>query len=199
MAIGIAVFSLGCPAPLPIPPPPPPRVEPAPPPPELPPCDRIVRVEVRKAARLLTAHCEGGRVVHMIAALGREKTGHKVGVGDERTPEGGYRVVGPREPSKYHGFVPIDYPSQADADAALADGRITPADHARISRAHAEGRMPPNDTPLGGDIGIHGEGRRWAGDSRHLDWTFGCVAVTDMDLDFLASRLEIGVPVEIFP
>jgi hypothetical protein len=180
------------------PPAPPPVLEaPAPAPP--PPCERITHVEIHKAERELVAHCEGGASLRMPAAIGREPRGHKVASGDLRTPEGLYRIAGPLEPNRFHGFIPIDYPSQADADSALADGRITPRDHARIADAHARGVQPPVDTPLGGDIGIHGEGERWAGDSLHLDWTYGCVAVTDADLDTLNSLLEIGVPVEILP
>ena len=57
----------------------------------------------------------------------------------------------------------------------------------------------PRDTPLGGDIGIHGEGARWAGDSERFDWTNGCIAVSDADVDFLKSRIRLGVPVELHP
>lgn len=168
---------------------------PAPPPP----CERIVRIEIRKSARELVAHCEGGATLRMTAAMGREPRGHKVASGDLRTPEGLYRIIAPLERNRFHGFIPIDYPSMADAEAALADGRITARDHARIADAHARGMQPPTDTPLGGDIGIHGEGARWAGDSLHLDWTYGCVAVTDADLDRIAEMTEVGVEVEILP
>ena len=135
----------------------------------------------------------------MRAAMGRVPRGHKLTQGDERTPEGRYRVIGPRERSRFYGFVPIDYPSLADADAARAEGRITPQDYSRIVRAHGLGLLPPSDTPLGGEIGIHGEGQRWAGETEKLDWTYGCVAVSDPDLDFLTSRLAVGVTVDIHP
>jgi murein L,D-transpeptidase YafK len=167
-------------------------------PPE-PPCERITRIEVYKTLRELVAWCEGGEVERMTAALGREPRGHKLAQGDLRTPVGSYRISGRLQRNRFHGFVPIDYPSLKDADAALAEGRISPRDHARIADAHARGVQPPGDTPLGGDIGIHGEGRRWAGDSQRLDWTYGCVAVTDAALDFLAPRLAVGVEVEILP
>lgn len=170
--------------------------EPAPPPP---PCEKIFRIEIRKRARELVAYCEGGDSRRTTAAMGREPKGHKVAQGDLRTPEGRYRIVGPLERNRFHGFIPIDYPSRADADAALADGRITRADHARIDDAHDRGVQPPADTPLGGDIGLHGEGTRWAGDSQHLDWTYGCVAVPDAELDFLAERIEVGTEVMILP
>ncbi len=157
------------------------------------------RLEVDKSERTLWAYCEGGGVVRLAAAFGREPSGHKRTSGDLRTPEGRYRISGPAETSRFHAFVPIDYPSVEDANAALADGRIDAADHARIVEAHAKGESPPSNTPLGGEIGLHGEGERWAGDSKHLDWTLGCVALTDSDLDFLIERIEPGVAVEIHP
>ncbi|UCE87850.1 MAG: L,D-transpeptidase family protein [Deltaproteobacteria bacterium] len=180
-------------------PPPPsvPEVAPAPAPP--PACRAIARIEVRKKERVLEAHCERGAIVTMTAALGREPLGPKVTAGDLRTPEGGYRVSGPAEPGRFHLFIPIDYPSVEDARRALAAGRISQRDYARIARAHEQGLRPPGDTPLGGDLGFHGEGSRWKGDSVDLDWTYGCIAVTDRDIDFLAERLEVGTPVRILP
>jgi murein L,D-transpeptidase YafK len=157
-----------------------------------------MRIEIHKAERRLRALCERGAVVEMTAAMGRDR-GPKREAGDLRTPEGSYRISGGPEASRFHAFVPIDYPSVADADRALAEGRIDPQQHARIVDAHARGDAPPPDTPLGGQIGIHGEGRRWAGDSADLDWTYGCVAVTDAELDFLIAHVEPGVPVEILP
>ncbi|MGH0029260.1 MAG: L,D-transpeptidase family protein [Myxococcota bacterium] len=208
-ALGTAVWMLALaacapalpPPPAPAPPPaePPPQPAPPAPPPGRESCQRVVRIEVYKAERRLVARCEGGAVVEMVAAMGRDPDGHKRAVGDLRTPEGLYRVSGPPLPSRFHAFLPIDYPSVADADRALADGRISPGDHARIVDAHRRGVEPPDDTPLGGGIGLHGEGERWAGDSRDLDWTLGCIAVPDDDLDFLLARTGTGTPFEILP
>jgi hypothetical protein len=114
-------------------------------------------------------------------------------------PEGVYHVAGPARPSRFHRFVPIDYPSPADADLALREGRLSRADHARVLAAHARGALPPQDTPLGGLLGFHGEGERWRGDSADLDWTYGCLALRDADLDFLAARVRRGTPVRILP
>ena len=72
-------------------PPPPPALPPAPPP-ELrapAPCERIVAIVVSKRERLLRASCEGGAVVELQVALGRESIGPKRHVGDSRTPRGG--------------------------------------------------------------------------------------------------------------
>jgi len=187
-------------APPPTPPEPPPSpAPPAPQPPPPPPCEHIERIEVSKSQRLLRAWCTRGALVEMTAALGRDPVGHKLEAGDFRTPEGHYRISDEPQPSRFHAFIPIDYPSVADADLALADGRIGVRDHRRIVRAHQRGEPPPGDTPLGGEIGLHGEGTRWAGDSEHLDWTLGCIAVTDQDLDFLMAHTRPGVPIDILP
>ena len=135
----------------------------------------------------------------MTAAMGREPRGDKQRMGDLRTPEGRYRIIGRTESSRFHAFLPIDYPSVEDADRALREGRIGSRDHSRILEAHARGEKPPGDTPLGGEIGFHGEGERWAGDSADLDWTLGCIAVSDRDLDYLIERIEPGTPVDILP
>lgn len=152
---------------------------------------------VHKGERRLWAQCEGGAVVALAIALGRDPVGHKQRSGDHRTPEGHYRIAGPAVRSRFHRFVPIDYPSPADADAALAERRISRADHARILAAHRRGVPPPSDTPLGGEIGLHGEGARWRGESSGLDWTYGCIALADADLDFLIARAHTGAPISI--
>ena len=152
-----------------------------------------------KHERRLLAHCERGATVELPVALGREPVGPKLRAGDRRTPEGRYRISGPARAGRYHRFLPIDYPGVADAEAARNEGRLSSADHGRIVEAHAQGRMPPQNTALGGDLGLHGEGDRWRGDSRDLDWTYGCVALADEDLDFVIERVRIGTPVVILP
>jgi len=162
-------------------------------------CDRALKIDVWKAERALVVSCASGAQLRWTAALGREPHGTKFASGDLRTPEGHYRIAGDLEPSRFHGFIPIDYPSLEDADRALADGRLSAADHDRIAAAHERGELPPADTPLGGNIGIHGEGARWSGDSEYLDWTYGCIAIGDAELEFLAEHISTGVPVEIHP
>jgi murein L,D-transpeptidase YafK len=135
----------------------------------------------------------------MTAAIGREPRGHKLGAGDDRTPEGRYRVSGRPRPSRFHLFIPIDYPSADDAHLALEEGRISPREHARILYAATFGLVPPGDTALGGGLGLHGEGARWQGESARLDWTNGCIALTDSEIEFLARRIEVGTEVVIEP
>lgn len=136
----------------------------------------------------------------MVVALGRNRADDKQRMGDLRTPEGIYRVSEPpRDSDRFHRFVPLDYPSSDDARRGYAEGRLSRADLNRILRAHDAGLPPPQDTPLGGDIGLHGEGDRWQGASARLDWTFGCIAVSDAEIEFLADRLQPGVEVVIHP
>ena len=160
-------------------------------------CKRVVSLEVHKGARELRASCRGGGELVFPIALSRGR-GPKRVRGDERMPEGSYRVAGPARRSRFHLFIPIDYPSRKDADHALADGRIDRSAHTAIVRAHQAGRMPPQDTPLGGHLGIHGEGPRWRGELA-LNWTEGCVAVSDRDIERLARIVGRGTPIRIEP
>jgi hypothetical protein len=162
-------------------------------------CIRIVGIEVQKSRRRLVATCESGQRYDFPAAIGRRPLGTKSKMGDLRTPEGMYRIAEPPRPSQFHTFVLLDYPSRADADRAQETGRISDLTRARIAAAHARSELPPQDTELGGLIGIHGEGENHRGESAWRDWTFGCVAVSDPHIEFIAARLSVGVPVRIVP
>jgi murein L,D-transpeptidase YafK len=181
---------------------------PAPPPPEPPPapaetpaasaeCPRAERIDVSKSQRSLTVRCEGGSALQFRIALARER-GPKRAQGDQRMPEGEYRIAGPARKSRFHLFIPFDYPSPADADLALKDGRISAETHAAVAKAHKAGRLPPQDTPLGGVLGIHGEGARWRGDHL-LNWTEGCIGMSDRSIAVLAKLVRPGMPLSIEP
>ncbi len=135
----------------------------------------------------------------MRVSIGRGEVGPKRKRGDRRTPEGDYAIAGPARESRFHLFIPIDYPSIRDAGLALAEGRLDAASYDRIADAHDRGTLPPQDTPLGGHLGLHGEGESWRGQSVRHDWTFGCIAVTDDEIEVLATLLEPGVTVSIHP
>jgi murein L,D-transpeptidase YafK len=154
---------------------------------------------VRKSERRLVARCNPGPALEMKVALGRQPLGPKLRKGDQRTPEGNYVVSGPAARNRFHRFIPIDYPSRRDADVGLERGTISAAEHARILARRSHDHPPPQDTALGGELGLHGEGPRWQGESAGLDWTFGCVAVRDHEIDFLAERVKVGTPVWIVP
>lgn len=162
-------------------------------------CSRILEIEVRKSARSLTARCVDGETVELRAAVGREPRGAKELRGDMRTPEGVYRVAGPARDSRFHLFLPIDYPGAHDAERGFTQGVISDRERDAIVAAGSASRLPPQTTRLGGHLGIHGEGPRWQGDTEGVNWTYGCVGLADRDIDFLATRVSTGTPVTILP
>ncbi len=150
------------------------------------------RILVEKSARRLTFLREGCAPLVFPIALGRESVGPKRAEGDLKTPEGRYAVCTRNAQSRYHLALGLSYPSAADAAPALAEGRIDASAYEAIVRAGQEGRRPPWNTPLGGFIMIHGGGA-------HGDWTAGCIALEDADMDRLWPHCPIGTPVEIVP
>jgi murein L,D-transpeptidase YafK len=140
---------------------------------------RADRVLVRKKARTLELY-QGTRLLRTYSiALGREPLGHKQQEGDGRTPEGPY-VLDCRNPrSAYHRALHISYPSAADTAAALSRG-VSP----------------------GGLIMLHGvrNGLGFIGRLHRLfDWTDGCIAVTDEEIDEIWRSVPDGTPIEIEP
>jgi len=120
----------------------------------------------------------GGKVIRTYkVALGRGGLAPKQKEGDARTPEGHYIIDSRNSSSAYHKALHVSYPS--------ADDRI---------RAAELGVSP------GGAIMIHGlpNGIGWVGSAhRHYDWTLGCIAVTDTEIDEIWKLVPIGTPVEI--
>jgi murein L,D-transpeptidase YafK len=103
--------------------------------------------------------------------------------GDKVTPVGRYRIVS-KGPSRYHVFLGLDYPNAAD--------------RARFARAKAEGLLPAN-ARIGGDVGIHGAPPQleWKAVHKTVDWTLGCIAVDDDEIETIARATAIGTPVDI--
>ena len=141
-------------------------------------------------------------------ALSQQPLGAKWAEGDLKTPEGEYRVLGqslgPFDDEGWRRFlgaawIRLDYPNGFDARLAFAEGRITQAVRDKIVAARPRGAMPPQDTPLGGGIGIHG----WAGDGwdpagdRALTW--GCLSLNKDDLLACYKEVKKGTPVVIVP
>lgn len=121
----------------------------------------------------------GGRLVRSYPAdIGKGAAAQKYRQGDKATPEGRYRIVAKKGPgqTKYHRALLLDYPNAEDLK--------------RFERARAEGRIPPNARP-GGLIEIHGDG------GRGVDWTLGCPALSNADMDHLWRHVQVGTPVTI--
>ena len=117
--------------------------------------------------------------------------------GDETTPLGVFHVAWIDRKNRYDTFFGLDYPSEEIARRAYAEGTISRAEFEAIIEAIKHHRIPPQTTPLGGRLGIHGIGR---GDLRiHEDfnWTNGCVALTNPQIRRLSRWVHLGTRVVI--
>lgn len=147
-----------------------------------------VRIVVEKSARQLTLFVGDRPLVRYHVGLGFSTSGNKQREGDGKTPEGELRIVTRNDKSRFHRFLGLSYPRPNDAWA----GSVTTDEKHAIDDAFAGGAKPPWDTPLGGAVGIHGNG----GDK---DWTSGCVAVDDAAIDVLWDAAPMGTKVRILP
>ncbi len=150
------------------------------------------RVVILKSARKLHLFDGSDLVRTYDIGLGFKPVGQKVCEGDGRTPLGHFRICTKNPDSAYSRFMGIDYPDPPAAVRALRSGLISPGEHSGILSAHREKRCPIWTSALGGGIGIHGDGSR-------SDWTAGCVALDDRDVEELFNVLRLGDPVEILP
>lgn len=138
-------------------------------------------VRVEKAARTMTLY-SGGRAMHTITGLqlGDAPTGPKHFQGDERTPEGRYTIDYGNPNSSYHLSLHISYPAARDAEYA---------------RLH--GRSP------GGAFFIHGQPNDWSGSATGArvpgDWTDGCIAVSNAEIEILWDSVLDGATIDILP
>ncbi|SHN51529.1 L,D-transpeptidase family protein [Desulfovibrio litoralis] len=138
--------------------------------------DRLV---VEKKKRLLTAYSKGKVVRIYSIALGANPVGHKQFQGDMKTPEGIYTIDGKNPNSAFYKNLGVSYPNDKDRKFA-----------------RNKGKSP------GGDIKIHGLAPEFAylgSLHREYDWTYGCIAVTNDEIDELYARTPIGIPIEILP
>jgi murein L,D-transpeptidase YafK len=139
----------------------------------------IDRIVVNKSTRTLSVFRHGSEIKTYRVALGRQPVGPKEQEGDMRTPEGLYTIDYRNRQSDYHLALHISYPGPED-----------------ISRAAARGVSP------GCDIMIHGlpNGQGWLGTlHRQKDWTAGCIALTDEEIEELWRITPDGTPIEIRP
>jgi murein L,D-transpeptidase YafK len=130
-------------------------------------------------------------------AIGRGGAGLKNHRGDNITPFGNYRIGWVGERSSFRKFFGLTYPSIEDAEIALQKGIIDRFTYNRIITAHQFHQIPPQDTPLGGQIGIHGLGHADARIHKSFDWTHGCIALTNTQIDHLSQLIDTGTVVKI--
>jgi murein L,D-transpeptidase YafK len=150
------------------------------------------RILVKKAERRLFLYSAGKLVRTYRIGLGLSPVGDKVRQGDRRTPEGDFYIFTRNDKSAFYLSLGISYPNAAHAKRGLRDGLINKGQYDTIIQALNAGKTPPQNTKLGGDIYIHGNGAR-------SDWTWGCVALEDEDIRELFNAVAVGTPVTIKP
>jgi murein L,D-transpeptidase YafK len=164
------------------------------------PAQSLYEIEIKKSERLLILRAGGEvkRIFHI--ALGRGGPGAKQHLGDNKTPEGTYRIVGFNDRSRFDMFLRLNYPNVKDAFYGFKKAVITRDELERIVRALRHNEVPPQNTALGGAIGIHGIGEETPEKIQihdNLDWTEGCIALRNADLHDLRSFVDIGTRVVI--
>lgn len=117
--------------------------------------------------------------------------------GDATTPLGTFRVAWVDYHSRFHIFFGLNYPNASIAEKAYGDGLIDNTEYEAISRAARNNNKPPQWTALGGDIGIHGLGSGNRDIQRQINWTDGCIAITNAQADKLSSWIKLGTRVVI--
>lgn|SRR5579871_1820023 len=140
---------------------------------------KIDRIVVEKSQRTLKLMAGDKVVKSYKVALGGNPEGPKDRQGDHKTPEGVYSVDAKKPNSAFHKALHLSYPNAADRERAKKLG-VSP----------------------GGDVEIHGLGKQWGwlGASHRLkDWTDGCIAVTNEEMDEIYPLIKVGTPVEIKP
>jgi hypothetical protein len=151
-----------------------------------------VRLEVFKARRSLELRLGGAPFKCYRIGLGGSPTGDKQIEGDSRTPEGDFYVCQKLPQGSYGPSLGLSYPNLEDARRGRRDGLISGAEYRAIAGSISAGRKPPWDTPLGGEICIHGRGSS-------DDWTAGCIALDDADASELFALVPMGAAVAIRP
>ena len=151
-----------------------------------------LRIKVRKAARELRLF-EGDRLVRTYrVALGTNPGPAKEREGDRATPEGTYMICLKNSQSQFHLSLAISYPGPVDAERGLKAGLISAQEYRTILQAAADHQPPPWNTPLGGEVFVHGGGNS-------SDWTWGCIALEDADIEDLYARVPVGTAITIAP
>lgn len=140
------------------------------------PVDKLI---VYKSRRELLVYSKGELLKAYTISLGRHPLGHKHYEGDKRTPEGRYTIFAKNPNSGYHKNLGISYPNALDRDYARKN-KLSP----------------------GGDVKLHGlrNGTGWIGKfHRWMDWTAGCIALTNGEIDELYNAVAVGTPIWIYP
>ena len=136
-------------------------------------------IVLEKAKHQLTLYRDHQVIKSYTVALGHDPVGPKSKEGDGKTPEGDYSIDSKNGRSRFHLALHISYPSEADRQAAIKQG-VSP----------------------GSDIMIHGvmNGLGYLGSiHKKFDWTNGCVAVSNGEIEEIWQYVEVGTPIKMLP
>ena len=150
------------------------------------------RLLAEKSRRTLTVFSDGKPVKTYRTALGSAPVGDKTREGDGRTPEGVFYICSKNPESRYGRSLGISYPTAEDAERGIRDKLISKREHRAILDALRHYQRPPWSTRLGGEIMVHGGGTA-------SDWTQGCLALSDTDIDELYPLIPTGTEIEVRP
>ncbi len=150
-----------------------------------------VNIKIYKEDRVLELW-QGGQIKgEYRIGLGFSPMGHKEKEGDGKTPEGSYYVCLKNPNSSFYLSLGVSYPGISDAKNGLDAGRISQSQYNDIHARISAGTTPPWNTPLGGQIMIHGNGSS-------SDWTAGCIAVDNDVMDILWEHCKVGTKIDIY-
>lgn len=130
-------------------------------------------------------------------AIGRYGTDTDRRRGDNTTPLGHFTIAWITDDTPYHRFFGFRYPNKERAKRAFQAGDLDKETWNTIRQAFASGRLPPQDTLLGGNLGIHGIGAGDINVHEQYNWTNGCVALTNDQIDRLTTWIRVGTLIEI--
>ena len=148
------------------------------------------RIVIKKNQRRLQIF-DGEKLIKTYKiALGFAPHGGKQTEGDGRTPEGKFYVFTKNAESKFYLSIGLSYPNVEAARRGLEDEIISREEHDAIFEAVREKKMPPQKTALGGEIYIHGGGIA-------DDWTDGCVALRNEEIQEIFKLIPVGADVWI--
>lgn len=161
--------------------------------------DRTAWVLVDTNALTLTVFDLHDRIIARFRdiAIGRAGAADVHYEGDETTPRGTFRVTRINRDSHFGIFYAFDYPTPAAAARAYGEGRMTRTGFEAVVDAFRRARTPPQDTALGGALGIHGIGDGSPAIQRDVNWTTGCIALTNRQALELSRWVRVGTTVVI--
>ena len=158
------------------------------------------RLVISKSEQQLSVMMNDEVIKEYRVATGKGGSGTKRQLGDKKTPVGIYKIIDFKDDSRFHYFMQLDYPNLLDAWYGYKNSVISAVEFKRIANAFRKKRKPPQDTKLGGYIGIHGLGetnRQKLMIHNDFNWTQGCIAITNEQINDLRQYVTIGTQVII--